>query len=170
MIRNAVSIALGALALACASTSTPNHRTVGFQVKNDTKEVSPGHWVGPWERRGVCSRMVGTKEEEAGIFTQTGTFDGVWTSKTTMSSCSSKGVATCTFSDGSSFTDESNLTCHLGPDGKLVFEGHGVFVKGTGRFEGIQGTSNIVSSQHMTPPPEDMSYDVVDLKYTLPKK
>jgi len=114
--------------------------------------------------------MVGTKDEEAGLFTQTGTFDGVWTSPSTMSSCSSKGVATCTFPDGSSFTDESDLTCRLGPDGKPAFEGQGVIVKGTGRFEGIQGTTNIVSSRHMTPPPEDMSYDVVDVKFTLPSK
>ena len=168
MARIALVVSVAALALACAST--PNNRTFNYQVKSDVKEVSPGHWVGPWERRGVCVRMLGAKDEEAGIFTADGTFDGQWTSPTTVSSCSSKLRATCTYADGSSHTDEANLTCKLGPDGKLVFEGQGVFVKGTGRFEGIQGTSKILSSKHLTPPPEDMSYDVVDFKYTLPKK
>jgi hypothetical protein len=168
MARIGRGVLLGALALACAST--PNFRTFHYQVTNDTREVSPGHWAGPWEHRGVCVQNVGTKDEEAGVFTVTGTFDGQWTSPTTMSSCSAKAVATCVYPDGSSHTDEANITCKLGPNGKLVNEGHGVVVGGTGRFEGIQGTMTIVSARQLAAPPGELNYDVGDFKYTLPKR
>lgn len=170
MTRIWLGVLLGALAMACASTPV-SFRTYQHSVKNEPQEVSPGHWVTQWATHGFCVRLVGTKDEETGIFTTGGTFDGQWTSKTTMSSCGMKGGATCTFQDGSSFTDESTWTCHLDADGKMVFDvTSSKFVKGTGRFEGIQGGFILQSHKVLTPQPEELSYDVGEIKCTLPKK
>lgn len=170
MARIALTVSVGALALACASTPV-SFRTFQHSVKNETREVSPGHWAGPWETRGFCVRMAGTKDEEVGIWGASGTFDGQWTSRTTMSSCGMKGSSDCAFPDGSSFSEESTWTCRLDPDGKLVFDiTSSKFVKGTGRFDGIQGGLIIRSHKVLAPPPEELTYDIGELKYTLPRK
>ncbi len=115
--------------------------------------------------------MVGTKNEEVGIWTASGTFDGQWTSRTTMSSCGMKAGSRCAFPDGSSFSEESTWTCHLDPDGKLVLDmASSKFVNGTGRFDGIQGGLIVHLHKVLAPPPEELSYDVAELKYTLPRK
>jgi hypothetical protein len=85
-----------------------------------------------------------------------------------MTTCRSSGKNVCAFRDGT-HTDEYTATCKLGPDGRLSFEGSGSFVSGTGRFEGIQGTTSF-TSWNLTPPPENIGYAKVTGKFTLPKK
>jgi len=170
MFRIGLGALLGALALACASTQKANTRTFFYSVKNEVVEVSPGHWTGPYENRGVCVINVGEKDEEAGVFADAGTFDGVFVSPTKTTSCGVKTSSTCTYQDGSSYTTEANLTCTLAPDGKLVFAGNAMVVRGTGRFEGIQGKLVVLKSQTVAPQPGEMHYDLVNFQYTLPKK
>jgi hypothetical protein len=170
MTRIGKVVLLDALVLACASTQKANSRTFFYSVKSEVAEVSPGHWTGPYENRGVCVMNVGEKDEEAGVFTDVGTFDGVWVSPTKTSSCGVKTSSTCTYQDGSSYTSEATLSCAPAPDGKLVFEGHGVVARGTGRFEGIQGKQLVLKSQTVAPQPREMHYDLVNFQYTLPKR
>jgi hypothetical protein len=170
MTRIGLGVLLGALALACASTQKANSRTFFYQVKNEVVEVSPGHFTGPYENRGVCVMNVGGKNEEAGVLTDAGTFDGVWVSPTKTTSCGVKTSSTCTFEDGSSYTTDATLSCTPAPGGKLVFAGDAVVARGTGRFEGIQGKQMVLNSQMVAPPPGEMHYDLVNFQYTLPKK
>jgi len=170
MPRVVLAALLGALALACASTQKANSRTFFYSLKNEVAQVSPGHWTGPYENRGVCVLNVGEKDEEAGVFTDAGTFDGVWVSPTKTTSCGVKTSSTCTYQDGSSYTTEATLSCTPTPDGKLVFAGNAEVVRGTGRFEGIQGKQIVLKSQAVAPPPAEMRYDLVNFQYTLPKK
>jgi hypothetical protein len=169
MARIGLSIALGALALSCASTTVVSQRCFRYQSQNDTKEVSPGHWSGPFAWRGVCVRNLGQKNEDVGRLEMNGTFDGVWKSPTETVSCGAKSVTTIYFESGS-YTDEAVSTCKPGPDGKLVFEGKGVFAKGTGAYEGIQGTTSIPFQKEVAHEPLPMNYDVAELRYSLPKR
>ena len=170
MTRIGLGVLLGGLVLACASTPKPNTRTFHYSLKNEVTQVSPGHWTGPYENRGVCVLNVGAKNEEAGLFTDAGSFDGVWISPTKTSSCGVKTSSTCTYQDGSSYTTEAALTCTPAPDGKLVFEGNAEVTRGTGRFEGITGKQIVLKSLAVGSPPQEMRYDLVDFQYTLPKK
>jgi hypothetical protein len=170
MMRIGLGVVLGALALACASIPKANTRTFFYSVKSEVAEVSPGHWTGPYENRGVCVVNVGEKNEEAGVFTDAGTFDGQWVSQTKTSSCGVKTTSTCTFRDGSSYTCEATLSCAPAPDGRLVFEGNAVVGHGTGRFEGIQGKQIVLRSEVVAPQPGEMHYDLVNFQFTLPKK
>jgi hypothetical protein len=144
-------------------------RGFSYQVRSDVKEVEPGHWAGSWENRGLCLDNVGQKDEEPGVLTASGTFDGVWASQTEMKSCTSKGRATCTFRDGSSHTEETTADCQPGPGELLVFIVRGAFVGGTGRFEGIQGSVS-GTTWSLTPAPENLGYSRVTAEVTLPKK
>jgi hypothetical protein len=170
MSRIGIGVFIGAVALACASTQKANTRTFFYSLKSEVVEESPGHWTGPYKNRGVCVINVGERDEEAGVFTDAGTFDGVWVSPTKTSSCGVKTTSTCTFQDDSSYTTEAVLSCAPAPDGKLVFSGNAVVVRGTGRFEGIQGKQIVLKSQAVAPPPAEMRYDLVNFQYTLPKK
>jgi hypothetical protein len=171
MTRIGLGVVLAALALACATTAprAPDGRVFTYNVSLDGKYVEPGHWAGSWANRGVCLDNVGQTDEEAGVLASSGTFDGVWASKTEMKSCTTTGKATCTFGDGSSHTEEWTAQCKRGPDGFLIFEGRSVLVSGTGRFEGIQGTISW-THRNMTKPPNEIGFQVNTSNFTLPKK
>lgn len=175
MARIGLGVVPAVLALACATTAPPekNGRGFTYQVSNDVKQVEPGHWAGSWANRGVCLDNVGQKGEEAGVMSAEGTFDGVWTTPTELKSCTSKGKTTCTFQDGSTRTEEWTAECKRGPDGPFSFEGRGVFVKGTGRFEGIQGSASWTSRSLFQPGPGEtgeIGFSVGTAKFTLPRK
>jgi hypothetical protein len=83
MVRIALGVVLGVLALACAPTlRTVQGRSVYHNVSGDVKEVSPGHITGPWKSVGVSIDDVGQKGEDAMSWTETGTIDMVWKSPT----------------------------------------------------------------------------------------
>ena len=133
---------LGALALACASTSktlqgdsasrTVQGRSVYHNVSGDVKEVSPGHWTGPWKSVGVSIEDVGQPGEEAMSWTEEGTLDMVWKSPTELVSCTNNSKQTTTHRDGSITIGESAMTCKRGPGGKLIVTVHGLSTAGYG--------------------------------------
>jgi hypothetical protein len=61
------------------------------------------------------------------------------------------------------------MTCKLGPGGKLIFEGTGKQVSGTGRFAEAQATWTFTSYQ-LTPGPGDIGYAVYTTTITNPPK
>jgi hypothetical protein len=61
-------------------------------------------------------------------------------------------------------------SCTPAPDGKLVFAGEAAVVRGTGRFEGIQGKEAVLKSEQVAAPPAEMHYDLANFQYTLPRK
>ena len=170
MTRIGLRVVLGALALACATTSrTIQGRGFSYQYRTDVKEVYPGHFTGEYLNQGICLNNIGQKDEEAGILTETGAFDGVWKSSEEPTTCTFKSQTTCVFDDASSYIAEQAGTCKQGATGFLIFEARGTFVSGTGRFEGITGTVSL-TSWTISPPPERMGWSKVSGIYTLPKK
>jgi hypothetical protein len=175
MARIGLGVGIALLAFACATTAPAEKdaREFGYQVSNDVKQVAPGHWTGSWANRGVCLDNVGQKDEEAGVMSAEGTFDGVWTTPTELKSCTTRGKTTCTFQDGSIRSEEWTAECKRGPDGSFNFEGRGVYVKGTGRFEGIQGSASKTGRSLFSPGPGEIGeigFSIVTAKFTLPKK
>ena len=173
MVRMGLGFALGAaLVLGCATTGKPEPvRNYGFahDVHSDVKQVSLGHFVGPFEKTGICLAHVGTKDEEAGALHVLGTVDQRWITSTEIISCSYTGTSTCTYLDGSATTEAWTGECHAERSGHVVIKTNGVFVSGTGRFAGIQGTT-WGTSWDITSEPEFASYSVTSAKYTVPPK
>jgi hypothetical protein len=172
MTRTSICTFLATLVLGCTH-ATPNlDRFVSYQVKSDVQAVGdvPGHFAGTFRNHGVCFRNVGLPDEEVGVLIGTGTFDGVFPSATTISTCDMRGKNTCKFPDSSSITDEWNSTCKRGPTGKLVAEGSSTYVEGTGRFEGIKGGGTF-SSKMLLEDPENLWVSTPRTgTFTLPKK
>ncbi len=142
-------------------------RCFRYQSRNDVKLVGDGRLEGPFEFHGVCVRSVGQKEE-IGRLEKTGTFQSLWRSRTELVSCSVTSTTTVTYDSGS-FTGEGVSTCTLGPDGKLAFESNGAIVRGTGVYEGIQGTTSAQVNVVSAGPPE-LDYDLVEVRYSLPAR
>jgi hypothetical protein len=86
-----------------------------------------------------------------------------------MASCTNTSTKICTHRDGSTTTGESTMTCRPGPDGKLIFEGTGKQIAGTGRFAGGDSVWSFTSWQ-LTSPPNDSVYAQYKTTYTLPKR
>jgi hypothetical protein len=178
MTRIGLGVVLGALALAAAKdvpTVTKNMmgREFTHRFTDGTKEVGgePGHIVGPWADRGVCLDNVGQMDEEAGVLTSSATLDAVFASRGHTRSCTMKGKSTCTLRDGSVRTHEWTADCKGEPDGSLSWEGRGVFVSGTGRFEGIQGSVSFKTWELIPGPgPQVIAFSKVTAEITLPKK
>ena len=153
MLRIGLGILLGALALSCAPTSktiqegtvTVQGRAVYHNVSGDVKEVTPGHWTGPWKSVGVSIDDIGQPGEEAMPWVEEGVIDMVWKSPTELVSCTNKSTQTSTHRGGGITVATNTATCRLGPDGKLVFEGKGRQSSGTGRFVDTQFTSSWTS-------------------------
>jgi hypothetical protein len=170
MLRIGLGMLLGALALAAAPTErTIKGREFSYQIRSDVKEVETGHWVGPWWSSGICLDNVGQKDEEAGVMSSEGTYDGMWTSLTELKNCTSKGKTSCTFQDSSIRIEEWTATCTRDLGGFFHFEGRSVLVVGTGRFEGIKGSASWTSRQ-LKQPPGEITFTVRTTRFTLPKK
>ncbi len=174
-----IGIAVSATGCAHVTTAQPSEPAPGgstvfvqrcfrFQSKNEVQHVGGGRVTGPFEFRGVCVRGADPKHEEIGVLEKTGTFDSQWKSRTELESCSVTSVTTVTWKSGS-FTGEGVSTCTLGPDGQLVFKSDGALVRGTGVFEGIQGTTSAQVNVVSAGPPE-LDYDLVEVRYSVPKK
>jgi hypothetical protein len=181
MLRMGLEVVLAALALAGAPaakdvptvTKNMTGREFAYRVTDGSKQVAgePGHIVGPWADRGVCLDNVGQVDEEAGVLTSSATLDAVFPSRTVTKSCALKGKSTCALPDGSVRTHEWTAVCQHEPDGSLSWEGRGVFVSGTGRFEGIQGSVTL-KSWELSPGPGTgvIAFSTVSAEITLPKK
>jgi hypothetical protein len=172
MTRTLITILVSMALLACSHATPILDRFVSYQVKSDVQPVGDveGHFAGSFRNHGACLRHVGLPDEEVGVQTTSGTFDGVFTSASTMSKCAQSGKSTCTFADGSSITDEWTATCKHGPKGRLVSEGRSTFVEGTGRFEGIQGGGTFTGKELLRDPENLWVSTPLTGTVTLPKK
>ncbi len=170
MTRIGLGILLGALSLACAPTiKTVQGRGFSHNVSADVIEVGPGHFTGPWKSVGVSIDDVGQKGENAMSYEETGIIDMVWKSPTELVSCTNKSTQIAHHSDGSVTTGENTMTCKRGPDGKLIFEGTGKNVSGTGSVADAQITWTFTAYQ-LTPGPGDIGYSVYTTTFAQPEK
>jgi hypothetical protein len=167
MTRIGLGVLLGALALACAPISkTIQGRGVWHNVSGDVKEVSPGHWAGPYKSVGVSIDNVGQKDEDAMSWEQEGFIDMVWKSPTELVSCTNKNTEVTHHRDGNVTTGENTMICKVGPDGKLIFEGTGKKVSG---MPDIEATWTFTAYQ-LTRGPGDVGYSVYTTTNTkMPK-
>ena len=120
-----------ALPLAGAEIISQKVRVVYDIVKAEVIQVGdvPGHVVGVAEGRGIAFPDNG----EVGTFSNRIYFDYINGSGTHWS------YAQFTFEDGSTCFNKSQGTTTALPGGKSSYEGTITYIKGTGRFEGIQG-------------------------------
>jgi len=97
-----------------------------------------------------------------------------WTGDVTKGHGPNQGYVLYTFEDGSTFVGKFESTQSPGPKGFALQKGSGKFIKGTGRFEGIQGDLTF-EGRSLAPYSKekgllsDMYFDAV-ATYTLPRK
>ncbi len=123
---------LGSVTQAGAQTYTMKCRENGHFPKMQIIEVGdvPGHILFAGERVGVSSCDDGS----------VATTSGKSTGDTTKGSGRSQGYSLNTYEDGSTLWYKTQVTVTANPDGKTGrWEGTFEYIKGTGRFEGIQG-------------------------------
>ncbi len=155
---------LGSVTQAGAQTYTLKCRNTGHFPKLHIIEVGdiPGHVVFVGESAGVQSCDDGSVSITSGKFTGDVT-KGIGKSHT-------YGVAT--FEDGSTIWDKEEVTITVNPDGKtgrwdVTFE----YIKGTGRFEGIQGSGTYVGKRFAPVPGVGAQFYIESTgTYTLPSK
>ena len=159
-------------ALILVPAAQAGEKTVKYKIVSSTTkiEVVPvpdvkGHAVGLLEKRGVA---IYENDEIAAYHTRV-TFDSIkgqgglfW------------GYSDYTFADGSTKISKYQGTTTLPPGEKLrSFKGEGIYIKGTGRFEGIKGKLSF-AGKYITPYTKDKTKGDVVLEvtstYTLPKK
>ena len=61
------------------------------------------------------------------------------------------------------------MTCRVGPEGLLVFEGGASLVGATGRFEGVQARTTFTAWQ-VVPGPHDYGYSHITAEVTVPRR
>jgi hypothetical protein len=146
----AVSAAL--LAPADGVAAEMKFKVVSYITRSEIKPVGDvqGHFAGTWERRGLC-----LMNEEVGVYVGSGTMDA------TKGKGVGTGTSTCTLEDGSSFSTTYTMDTEPGPKGLAVYKnGKGQFTAGTGRFEGIKGTTTF-TGRAFTPYKDEFKSDVV---------
>lgn len=138
-----------------ANAKETKFRHITYLTKSEMKDAS---FV--WERRGLC--FFG---DEVGTYLADGTLN-VGTGK-------NEAKGTCTFEDGSTYSWKFAQEVEQLARGLQKFtNGRGEYVRGTGRFEGMQGTATF-SGRSYTPADGPTKNDaIVDgvAKYTLPTK
>jgi hypothetical protein len=140
------------------STVTSSLVKVGFVPVPDVK----GHMVGLYERRGVAVYENG----DVGAYHTRGTFDF------TNSNGPFQGYSQTTFEDGSITIIKYQGTMKKAEGQKLPeLSGKGVYIKGTGRFQGIKGNMSF-NGRYITPYTPDKTKGDVFINatgtYTLP--
>ena len=136
-------------------------RTVYRYIKAEAAEVGdvPGHVVGIAEARGLTFPDTG----EVGTYLVQVTFDYV------NGSGPHQGYATAVFEDGSeAIIKVEGMTTQVEGGKTSDFEGKYTYMKGTGRFKGIQGSGSY-TGKRLTPLAEGAdSYSDATGSYTLP--
>ncbi len=155
---------LGSVAQASAQTYTVKCRNSGHIPKMQIIEVGdvPGHIVVVAEGAGVYSCDDGS----------------VATSSSKSMAEFTKGSGKCqsyevfTFEDGSTYWTKSQFNITPAPNGKTgIWEGTFEYIKGTGRFEGIQGGGTLSGKRLAVLPGAGAQYYVdITGTYTLPSK
>jgi hypothetical protein len=119
---------------------TMHYKEVHYEVANGVMGVgqpADARVVGVWSRRGVTMFDSG----ELAAYSALGDYD------ITKGSGTISGYDTTYFPDGSTWSTKFKGQFSVGPNGLWVIPHEGVFVKGTGRFEGISGTLVYTSKQ-----------------------
>lgn len=125
---------------------------------------NPAHFMGIFKGTGTAVFSDGQKAQYQAVMTMD-VFRG--------SFADSQGYSKFTFKDGSVvFSKWQSSFSGLDKAGRPTFQGKGKLIKGTGRFQGIQGTIAFISS--MMPPdkehPNGYTGSEAVWNYTLPSK
>ena len=140
MMRKTLQSLLAVAALAAllapfgASAAEARWRVVGYYTSIDQKPAGDveGHVTATFKRHGLCFLP-----KEVGVYESSGDFEA------TKGKGSGTQTFTCTFDDGSSFTVKGKYNLEPLPNNLIrLTGGHGEFVAGTGRFEGVKGTAS----------------------------
>ncbi len=154
----------GSLTQAGAQTYTVKCRSTGHFPKMHIIEVGdlPGHILFVGESAGVSSCDDGS----------VATISGKFTTDLTQGSGISQGYQVATYEDGSTIWSKYQTTITPAPDGKTGrYEGTSEYIKGTGRFEGIQGGATSTGKRLAPTPGAGAQYlNDVTVTYTLPSK
>jgi len=155
---------LGFVTQAGAQTYTLKCRSTGHFPKMHIIEVGdvPGHVVFVGESAGVLSCDDGS----------VATFSGKFMGEVTKGSGKSQAYGVFTFEDGSTLWDKEENTITTNPDGKTGrWEATFEYIKGTGRFEGIQGSGTFTGKRLVATPGVGAQFYVDSMStYTLPSK
>ena len=155
---------LGSATQAGAQTYTVKCRETGHVPKMHIIEVAdvPGHILLVGETATVLSCDDGS----------VATISGKFTADMTKGSGKNQGYGLVTYEDGSTKWYKFQNTVTPDPNGKTAsWEGTMEYIKGTGRFEGIQGSGSITGKRLVSMPGAGAQfYADFAITYTLPSK
>ncbi len=155
---------LGSVTLARAQTYTLKCRTTGYALKANVIEVGDvhGHIVGVGEMAGVQSCDDGS----------VATTSGKWRTDLAKGNGKSHFYVLVTYEDGSTTCYKGINTVTANPDGKTArWEEEFEYIKGTGRFEGIQGSGSAIGKRLAPVVGAGVQFlEDITITYTLPSK
>lgn len=131
---------LTATALGAQTKTTVRYKEVHYEVTSDGSALgdpADGHYLGVWVRKGLTIFETG----EVAAYSAFGYID------IAKGNGMISGHDETIFADGSSWSTKFEGQFSIGPKGLWVIPHKGEFIKGTGRFEGIQGTLTYTSKQ-----------------------
>ena len=152
------------MAVSLAGAETVKGRSVYHFLKIERIEVGdvPGHVIGVAEHGGLMSLDTG----------EVATHIGRLTLDYTNGSGTFQGYNLVTFEDGSTKIFKAQGRTTAQPSGVSTFEAAYTYIKGTGRFEGIQGTGSFTGKRiaPLTPGASADCYLDFTETYTLPTR
>jgi hypothetical protein len=152
------------MAVSLAGAETVKGRSVYHFLKIERIEVGdvPGHVIGVAEHRGLMSLDTG----------EVATHIGRLTLDYTNGSGTFQGYNLVTFEDGSTKIFKAQGRTTAQPSGVSTFEAAYTYLKGTGRFEGIQGAGSFTGKRiaPLTPGASADCYLDFTETYTLPTR
>ena len=144
------------------TAQTIKWKEVGYAKNIQLAEVPDfkGHIVGMFERRGLNIFEDGT----VAVYKQMGSMDGWETGAT----C--KGYTELSFEDGSTIIYKFQGSEETKPGEMPRLKGEGTFIKGTGRFSGINGTLRFTGKYYTSLDDDNKGAAICEVvaTYTLP--
>lgn len=153
------------IVVTAAAADTTKSRVTSYITRMEVVPVTdvPGHVCGLYERRGVAV----FEDGEEAAYRNCGMLDLVNKSGTF------QGYCILTYKDGSTIIIKNRGTLMNPEAGKFpVSEGTGSYIRGTGRFEGINGSLTF-KGHYLTPYSKDTKGDMITVTtgtYTLPSR
>ena len=155
---------LGSATQTGAQTYTLKCRTTGHALKANVIEIGdvPGHIVGVGEMAGVQSCDDGS----------IATTSSKWRTDLTKGNGKSHFYVLVSYEDGSTTCYKGINTVTANPDGKTArWDEEFEYIKGTGRFEGIQGSGSAIGKRFAPLPGAGVQFlEDITITYTLPSK
>jgi len=136
----ASALLLSATTLEAQTKTTEHYKEVHYEVSSDGSllgDPADGHYLGVWVRKGLTIFETG----EVAAYSAFGYID------ITKGNGMISGHDETIFADGSSWSTKFEGQFSVGAKGLWVIPHKGEFIKGTGRYEGIQGTLTYTSKQ-----------------------